>query len=278
VYDASALESLLHALAACGYLSTDSSERYALTPTSRATLLSDAPDYIGDALAFLGNTHLYEQYPRLLRDGGAVGLNAMQWVGVTRGSAMYATRAVAALLDQHAEINALERPRVLDVGCGQGTYLLELWRYLPSLVALGVDPEAAVVSEAQANLARKTAPDTLRVRTGTIDEVTEEFDLVMMNQVFHVVGLEESAHMLRAARARVAAGGLIAAQEIVVLPDDPLGALGGFNMRLLFPNGLALTLAQMEALFRETGLSEVRVIRIEGPHPGLLWVSGRVAA
>jgi 2-polyprenyl-3-methyl-5-hydroxy-6-metoxy-1,4-benzoquinol methylase len=275
-YDSTALEALLNALAACGYLQRDANARYALTQLATETLLPDAPDYIGNALAFLRNTPLYEQYPRLLREGGAVGLSAAQWAAVTRGSAMYAARATRTLLEQHPELRDAPELRVLDVGCGQGTYLLELWRHLPAVRAVGVDPEAAVIRDASVNLEQSGAPSELRVQVGTIEAVTEKFDLVMMNQVFHVVGLEASARMLHSAKARVGPGGLLAAQEIVVLPDDPLGALGGFNMRLLFPQGLALTVEQMQMLLRDAGLADVRVIPIEGPHPGLLWVTGRV--
>jgi SAM-dependent methyltransferase len=273
--EADALEALLRALVACGYVCIDDRGAFGLSEPGRRFFVTSSPEYIGSALSMLRTTKAYEQYPRLLREGGSVGLEAHQWSYVTRGSALYAPLAVEAFAARFPQLISDPSLRVLDVGCGQAQYLLELLERNPTLTALGIDPTASVVEDARTNLEVAKAPPSVTVREGLLADVEDSFDVVMINQVFHVVGACESRALLEQARARVRPGGMVIVQEITLVADDPGPALFGFNMRLLFDHGAIFSRDEIVAMFEASHYRDVEVLDVEGPTPGLVWIVGR---
>jgi SAM-dependent methyltransferase len=275
-YEVSALRALLRGLVACGHVRVDESGICSLGESAKQFFLRGSDSYIGDALSFLRTTRMYESYPRILKEGGSAGLDGEQWSYVTRGSAMYARAGIETLARLYPTLMRRKGLRVLDVGCGQGAYLAELVRLLPDLQAVGIDPTRRVVEDARANLAR-TAP-RVRVEEGTLSDVSETFDVVLINQIFHVVGVPESRALLRQAKDKLVPGGYVFVQEIVTREDDPASALFGFNMRLLFEQGTVLGLDEMTTMVADCGFEDVSAHGIEGPTPGLVYVAGKAPA
>ena len=274
-YDASALHSLLVGLLACGHLSVDGEGTYFLNGSAQRYFLRESDSFVGSSLAFLKTTPNYEKYPQILREGGSVGLTSEQWAYVTRGSASYTRSAVETLLRCCPALSEEKSVRVLDVGCGQGTYLLELGRAVPRMEALGIDPTPNVVLQARMNLASLGA--RVRVEEGVLANVSETFELVLINQIFHVIGREESVAMLAQAKERMAAGGYIFIQEIVTCDGDPGAALFGFNMRMLFANGMVFDLDDLLRIVAEAGFGDIQTHQIPGSTPGLVYVAARAA-
>lgn len=274
-YEPSALRSLVRALRACGHLRVDENGTYRLTESAARYFLHDSRDFVGDALSFLRTTTKYEEYPRILREGGSMGLNADQWAYVTRTSATYAPSGVETLLRCCPELTQRAPLRVLDVGCGQGTYLLELARALPRAVGLGIDPTPGVAEAARANVA--SVGSRVRIEEATLADVSEKFDVVLINQIFHVVGVEASLEMLVQARSRLVPGGHIFIQEIVAHDADPGSTLFGFNMRMLFVNGTVFELEELMRMVAGANFTDVRALPIAGLTPGLVYVGGRAS-
>jgi SAM-dependent methyltransferase len=274
-WNAEALRALLAALMACGYVS-ETADSFGLTETSRRHCLRESADFIGDALSFLRTTRLYEQYPRILREGGGVGLDSEQWTYVTRGSAMYAPSAIAALLATWPSLRERAPLRVLDVGCGQGTYLIELARRLPNLVAIGIDPTLSVVDDARNNVAKAGFEAVVRIVHGSVTDLSETFDFVMINQVAHVVGDKVTRELLAQVKPRAISGALVVLQEIVAGgSSDPSPELFGFNMKLLFDHGRVFDVHELSNMFSDVGFRDVTSCDIEGATQGLVWIAGR---
>jgi SAM-dependent methyltransferase len=270
----SALRPLTRALLACGHLQQAEADKLSLSARSEALFLPSSSEYIGHALSFMRTTPAYMSYPDILKGGAALGLSESQWSYVTRGSAMYAVSGVQTLLTQLPELWSQPSLRILDVGCGQGAYLVLLARALPHARLLGIDPTARVVDDARARLATEALP-SIQVRQAHLADVDGTFDVILINQIFHVTGVEVAADMLAQARERLAAGGVILVQEILDGVGDPSPALFGLNMRLLFDHGCALTLDEQVELLERAGFVQVEVHPIAGPTPGLAYVSGR---
>jgi 2-polyprenyl-3-methyl-5-hydroxy-6-metoxy-1,4-benzoquinol methylase len=268
----SALRPLVRALVACGHLEESDAEVYSLSERSKALFLPTSAEYIGHALSFMRTTPAYLSYPSILKGNAAVGLDESQWSYVTRGSAIYAAAGIRTLL---ARLPALwtRRPlRILDVGCGQGAYLALLARALPHALLLGIDPTPRVVEDARARLTRE-ATARVEIRHAHLGDVAGTFDVILINQIFHVTGVEVAAQMLQQARVLLAPGGHVLVQEILDDGADPSPALFGLNMRLLFDQGCALTSDELVQLIQEAGFGNVEVHPIEGPTPGLAYVS-----
>jgi cyclopropane fatty-acyl-phospholipid synthase-like methyltransferase len=109
-------------------------------------------------------------------------------------------------------------------------------------------------------------------------DVTEKFDVILINQIFHVVGANEAKEMLRQTRSRLLPGGRVFVQEIVRQAGDAASALFGFNMRLLFENGTVFDADELTRMVENADFVDVRVHPIDGPTSGLVYVTGRVAA
>jgi hypothetical protein len=152
-YEPSALRALVRGLEACGHITIDAQGLCTLSESARRYFLRDSESFVGDSLSFLRTTPKYQEYSKILREGGAVGLSSEQWAYVTRGSATYAGPATQTLLRNYPELERCQPLRLLDVGCGQGTYLLEFARLFPKTLGLGIDPTPAVATAARANVA-----------------------------------------------------------------------------------------------------------------------------
>jgi SAM-dependent methyltransferase len=271
-YDPSALRALVRGLVACGHLTLDERDVCTLTESARRYFLRGSDSYLGDALSFLRTTNMYQSYPNILREGGSIGLTDEQWSYVTRGSAMYARAGVKTIIRAYSGLARREDLRLLDVGCGQGTYLLELGKVLPRMQAVGIDPTLRVVEDARSNV--KDLAPRIRIEHARLVDICDQFDVVLINQVFHVIGVSESKALLENARKRLVPGGRVFVQEIVMTGDEPATALFGFNMRLLFDRGTVLDIDEIVTLMVESGFDDVRVHPIPGPTPGLVYVSG----
>jgi 2-polyprenyl-3-methyl-5-hydroxy-6-metoxy-1,4-benzoquinol methylase len=274
-WDVSALRPLVRALVATGHLARHADEVYGLTARSRELLLPTSQGYIGNALAFLRTSSSYLKYPEVLRGGPAVGLTDSQWAYVTRGSAIYADAGVRTLLESFGALWARRPLRILDVGCGQGAYLLKLAKALPGATLLGIDPTASVVADATRRLEElgSRAPE---VRQALLEDVNGSFDAILINQIFHVVGIDAARIMLEQACVRLAPGGYVFVQEILDGKNQTSPALFGLNMRLLFEQGCVLSSEELSDLLVRAGLHQVTIHEIDGPTPGLAYVSGRL--
>ena len=96
------------------------------------------------------------------------------------------TRLVIGLAEEMRDARA-DMDRLLDLGCGSGILSIVAARLWPraSGLALDIDPQAVIC--AQENLERNQVT-SFEVRTGTLADVAERFDLVMANIQADVLG------------------------------------------------------------------------------------------
>jgi SAM-dependent methyltransferase len=114
----------------------------------------------------------------------------------------------------------MEKPRILDLGCGRGGPTLELAR-LGGGEVVGVDIDAAALAELAAaaeaaRLGRRIR--VLRVSMHELDELPGDFDLLWAEGAIHVVGFEAG---LRAGRRLLRPGGCFVVHEMAWLKPDP---------------------------------------------------------
>ncbi len=166
--------------------------------------------------------------------------------------------------DLTALLSPLARPRVLDLGCGDGALTAELHARLAASQTVGIDSSAAMLERAAAR-----AGDGLRFEAGDAGSWTGgPFDLVISNAALHWV--PDHASLLPRLATLVAPGGQLAVQvptnehhpshlEAAATAAEPpfAEALGGYRRvsPVLPPEWYA------EALFR-LGFAERRV-RVE---------------
>jgi SAM-dependent methyltransferase len=186
-------------------------------------------------------------------------------------SRLLESRALAAL----SRIPGVRRARrVLDVGCGQGTYLAGFLLRHRDAHGVGVELDAALAEEARRTLAEAQVARRGGVRAGdflTMALREEHFDLALLNQSMHYFAPGARAALFRRLREHLAAGGIVAIQTAVTTDDLAsrlLGTAAGsadFDLFLRchrnlygLPDPVELARALRDAGFVETG--EVAVV------------------
>jgi SAM-dependent methyltransferase len=109
-------------------------------------------------------------------------------------------------------VKRLRSTRVLDVGCGSGTYLAHAARASSTLIGTGVELRPEVVEQARANLALWGFADRCQVIEGDLRNTTElkpPFDLVMLLNNVYYFPVNERVELLKRMR-QLAAGGAFA--------------------------------------------------------------------
>lgn len=100
--------------------------------------------------------------------------------------------------------------RILDVGCGTGTFATMLKRAEPKALVVGLDPDEAVLAKARAKAAKEKADVTFRLgfaRDAAAEGAT--FTKVVSSLVFHQVPLDEKRDGLAAIWSALLPGGTL---------------------------------------------------------------------
>src|SRR5712664_5020041 len=108
---------------------------------------------------------------------------------------MGADQARRGLLDQ-AQI----RPghRILDIGCGTGSLLIQLKRLYPGTDVVGLDPDAKALARARRKAARATVSIHLDQGFGDEPPYPEtSFDRVLSSLMFHHIPTDDKGKTLR---------------------------------------------------------------------------------
>lgn len=101
--------------------------------------------------------------------------------------------------------------RLLDVGCGAGTYLRRAAERNPQLEAVGIEARPAVAEEARRAIAEAGLEGRVRVETGDIRDRApgERFDVVTLFNAIYYFPREERVALLEKIAAHLAPGGLL---------------------------------------------------------------------
>lgn len=120
--------------------------------------------------------------------------------------------------------------RVLDVGCGHGSYLAGFLSRYRDAQGIGVDLDPAVAEEARRRLREAEVWRRGEIRVGDFMsmELPSRFDLILLNNNLHYFPLAEHAELFRRALSHLTPGGVLAIQTGVV-DTGPVTRLLGAN-------------------------------------------------
>lgn len=262
----------------------------ALALTSSAAWLLDAPearalhDLLDEAVESLGER--FAALPELMKGTVRPQFGA--------GEETERMAAIARLVEPRA-LRALDRVPgarraryVLDVGCGQGSYLAGLLARYRDAQGVGIELDPAVAEQARERLREAEVSRRAEVRVGdfmTLELPKGAFDLILLNNDLHYFAPAERGALFRRARNRLAPDGVLAVQTPVVVSTpvarwvdlDEATALLDLVLRLHrnlhgLPDPKALHRVLQDSGFEETG--EVAVL----PGGAVRYVWARVTA
>ena len=117
------------------------------------------------------------------------------------------TEWLAAMPDLITRLNAAARPRIADVGCGQGWSTIALAHAFPAAEIDGLDLDAGSLADARGHAADANLVGRVRFLQRDADELEGPYELVVILETLH--DLARPADALRAARSALADGGTV---------------------------------------------------------------------
>ena len=160
--------------------------------------------------------------------------------------------------------------RVLDIGCGTGTFVVRMKRAHPDVEVTGLDPDPKALGLARAKLARERL--SVRLDQGFSDALPyadASFDRVFSSFMFHHLPAEEKERTVREVRRVLAPRGSFHMLDF----GGPEHGAHGFFTRLLHSHDQLKDNAEdhVLTLMRGAGLSDAKTVG----HRGMLF--GRVS-
>jgi len=282
--DAHALERLLNALTALGFLHK-SGERFQAAAVSQTYLVRGGPKYIGHFVQFQSRRwREWENLGEVVRSGRAtrepnlyadspadlealiVGLHE---IAVARGDARWLARAVP--------LKGCRK--LLDVGGGAGTYAAAFCRENPELEAVLLDLPAALPV---ARRILKQFDATRRVSCLACDYTGEPitggpYDAALLSNVLHLHDAAGAVDLLRRIHTVLAPGGILIVKDYVMEAEHTQpesGALFALTL-LLSTRGGTYTLAEMSQWIEDAGFHDMVVLAPEPPMTSSILVAVR---
>lgn len=170
---------------------------------------------------------LLEALPQLLKGGErpefGSSSEAVRVAAITRLVEKPALRALAGIPGTRSA------RRVLDVGCGFGSYLAGLLQRYRDCQGLGVELDPGLAEEARRTLREAEVSRRAEIRVGdfmTMELPKGTFDLVLLNHGLYYFSPTERSSLLRRARGRLSERGTLAIQT-AALARGPVARLMG---------------------------------------------------
>jgi len=177
-----------------------------------------------------------------------------------RGGASTLEEAQEAKLELVCKKLALrEGERVLDVGCGWGSFVIH------AASRHGVQAVGITLAERQAELARERVreagvADRVEIRVADYREVSDgPFDAIASIGMVEHVGVEQIDLYARRLFELLRPGGRLLNHGIAKLQDLDTPDEGAFSERFVFPDGVPLPLSRVIAALERTGLATTHV-------------------
>ncbi len=266
--DSRATQMLLNALVALGALSKRG-DVYSNTPAAAAHFAG------AGRLPLMHNVHLWDRWSRLtecVRRGTAVDLVDMEkrseewiaaFIAAMQRNSQEGAPAVAGAVDTS------NVRRMLDVGGGSGAYSIALARANPQLHAVIFD-QKPVLAIAQTHIDRAGLAARITTQAGDLrtDAYGEDFDLVFISSICHMLSPAENIEMFRKALAALNPGGRIVMRDFI-LEDDKTAprqaALFALNMLVGTREGSSYSRSEYKNWLEQAGFTDVRHVGLPGP-------------
>jgi SAM-dependent methyltransferase len=186
---------------------------------------------------------------------------------------------LAAMPDVVARLLRAERPRIADVGCGQGWSTVAVARAFPNADVDGLDIDPASIADARRNAADAGVEGRTRFVEGDAEALAAHgpYDLVLVLEALH--DLARPVDALHAARAALAAGGVVlvvdekVADRFTAPGDEVERMMYGWSVTHCLPTqlverpsaalGTALRSDTVRELALEGGFRAVEVLPVE---------------
>ena len=150
--------------------------------------------------------------------------------------------------------------RVLEIGCGTGSFSILIKRLHPDAYVVGLDPDAKALARAQ----RKADQAKVQIQldqgfSDSLPHQKETFDVVFSSMMFHHLDRDAKEKTLSEVHRVLKRGGLFAMLDLT----KPESAIGSLLSRLFHSSDLLKdnSESQILRLLNDAGLRDARIVR-----------------
>lgn len=151
--------------------------------------------------------------------------------------------------------------RVLDVGCGTGSFLALLARQAPGVSAVGLDPDPRALDRARAKLHQKGPIQLDQGYAGKLPYKDKSFARVFSSFMFHHLTPEEQAAMLRESERVLEPGGRLELLDFAGKDQAHQGILRLFHASQRLAGNQT---SSVHSAMRNAGFTAARTLRTDG--------------
>ena len=155
--------------------------------------------------------------------------------------------------------------KLLDIGCGSGTYTIAFLKNNPQLSGVLFDLED-VIAMARERLESEGFLQRAALAAGDFykDELPAGCDLALLSAIIHQNSPEQNSDLYRKIFRALEPGGMLVIRDHIMQESrtwPPEGALFAINMLANTPGGDTYTLGEVEKTLRDAGFVDIRQVR-----------------
>lgn len=271
--DPRATAMLLDACASLALISKER-ERYKNSEFSRNFLCTDMPSYMGYII--MHHHYIMDSWVRLdeaVRSGSPIRTRSGHEENEKLESFLMGMFNMASRLGPGiAQMIDLKKcKRLLDLGGGPGTYAIHFCIQNPDMLATVFDM-STTRPFAEKTIKKYNMEERISFEAGNFlqDPLPKGFDAVWMSHILHGESPDECAKLVAKAADSLNPGGLMIIHEFILENDRTapvFPALFSLNMLLGTNGGQSYSVAELEYVMTNAGISDIERVRLPEPNP-----------
>lgn len=206
------------------------------------------------------HSKLFEKLPELMRNKKRYQISPDLALKVVQGTRFLDNWGLDVLLTLPVHE---DNCRILDIGCGQGYYLIELAKRNQSLTGTGVELQESVCKEVNGRIKAVGLQDRLSVLHGNAKEIDlgENYDICLINNMLYYLEKEDAMELLKRAKKALKPDGMIAVQQPILTGNVDVGFVHWII--LIFGGMGLLPKGDLMNLLKHEGFNQVTTKKIE---------------
>ncbi|MCX9028744.1 MAG: class I SAM-dependent methyltransferase [Candidatus Methanoperedens sp.] len=206
------------------------------------------------------HSKLFEKLPELMRKREKYQISPELALKVAQGTRFLDNWALDVLLTLPVHE---ENCKVMDIGCGQGYYLIELAKRNQSLTGIGVELQESLCEEVNRRIKAEGLQDRLSVLYGNAKEINlgENYNICLINNMLYYLEKKDAMDLLKRAKKALKPNGVIAVQQPILTGNVDVGFVHW--VILIFGGMGLLPRADLINLLKHEGFDQVTTKKIE---------------
>jgi SAM-dependent methyltransferase len=266
--DEKATEILLNALASMGLLQKKHNNLFANVKELEDNLLAGSFYQRGGVFNHI--SHLWEAWSHLTEIVRTGKPYKKEWTNeMSQGFALFMKQHAKGRAERLSKlVNCSGANLMLDLGCGPGSYAIAFARCYPHLKIVSFDRDDQTLNIAREEIVRENLQGRIHLRKGDffIDDIGNDYDLVLLSSVICILGEKENITLLKKVKDSLKNGGRVVILDLILdeSKTKPVsGAMFAVNMLVTIPNGRSYSFSEVKGWFQELGIKDIQQIPME---------------